>query len=216
MDYVALNHIHIINHLIKKYGYQTYLEIGVHTKTLCFDHIECEHKTGIDPGYENPNERYDYHMESDDFFHALRSGLTEFETNHKWDIIFIDGLHLAEQVERDIVNSLNHLHPNGTIVLHDCNPPHELVAREKYHTDYVSPGIWCGTVWKAFYKFRSLVTGISMWCVEDDLGVGIVQFGEQELAEMNNPFYEYEIFNVNRKEHLNLITSKEFLELFPI
>ena len=205
-----MNHIQIINHLIQKYGYKTYLEIGVHTKALCFDHIQCEHKTGVDPGYENPNEPVDYPMESDAFFNALRSGLTEFPPDHRWDIIFIDGLHLATQVEKDVIHSLQHLAEGGTIVMHDCNPPTEDSARE------VHTGEWCGTTWKAFYKFRASVKGISMWCVENDYGVGIIQFGEQELAPFNNPYYEYKIMDANRVEHLNLITSEEFLKLFPI
>jgi hypothetical protein len=28
----------------------------------------------------------------------------------------------ADQVSKDIENSLNHLHHNGFIVMHDCNP----------------------------------------------------------------------------------------------
>jgi hypothetical protein len=212
-----MNRIQIINHLIQKYGYKNYLEIGVHTKSLCFDHIIAEHKTSVDPGYENTKEEYDFKMESDVFFDQFRAGRTEFPKDHKWDIIFIDGLHLADQVERDILNSLKHLSPNGTVVMHDCNPSHELIAREKPSPQgYSVPNEWCGTVWKAFYKFRSLVTGISMWCVEDDYGVGIIQFGEQKLAPFDNPFYEYEVFNKNRKEYLNLISPEEFLKLFEL
>lgn len=209
-----MHHVEIINTLIRKYGYATYLEIGVHTNAHCFNHIKAPYKTGVDPGYENPNERYDYKLESDEFFASVKTGRTEFPTDMKWDCIFIDGLHLAEQVERDIINSLEHLSIGGTIVMHDCSPPLEIIAREEYHPDWPHPGEWCGTTWKAFYKFRTTRPDLRMWCVNDDYGVGIIQRGEQQLAPNNNPFYSYAIMDLNRKWHLNLITPDEFLELF--
>lgn len=204
-----MNHVEIINHLIQKYGYKNYLEIGVHTNSHCFDHINIESKVGVDPGYENPNERYDYRMESDDFFDAVRSGLTEFPKNHKWDIIFIDGLHLADQVNRDILNSLQHLSEGGTIVMHDCCPPDENMARE------VHTGFWCGTTWKAFMWFRTHRPDLWMACVDDDYGVGLIRFGQQTLAPNTNPFFEYKNFFANRREYLNLITPEQFLNMFP-
>ena len=220
-----MNHIQIINHLIRRYGYKTYLEIGVHTHDYCFNHVQCDNKTGVDPGYENELENYDYNMESDTFFDSLNKGFTEFPQDMKWDCIFIDGLHLAEQVEKDVVNSLEHLSEGGTIVLHDCSPYTSVMAREDYGHPYYKHFVWngtnwqeeltwCGTVWKAFYKFRTTRPDLLMWCVEDDLGVGIIQRGEQELAPNDNPFYEYDIMDRNRKEHLNLITADEFMNIF--
>lgn len=220
-----MTRIDIINTLIRRYGYKTYLEIGVHTNAHCFNHIKAPYKTGVDPGYENPNERYDYKLESDEFFAYLKTGRTEFPTDKKWDLIFIDGLHLAEQVERDIINSLEHLSIGGTIVMHDCSPPSEIIAREEYQNAYrkillwygnqwLEETAWCGTTWKAFYKFRTTRPDLRMWCVNDDFGVGIIQRGEQELAPNDNPFYSYKVMDSNRKEHLNLITPDEFLGLF--
>jgi predicted O-methyltransferase YrrM len=46
----------------------------------------------------------------------------------KFDVIFIDGLHEEHQVDRDIVNSLQHLNPGGIIVLHDCLPPRRMAS----------------------------------------------------------------------------------------
>ena len=220
-----MHHIEIINTLINRYDYKTYLEIGVHTAENCFNHINCENKTGVDPGYENQIEKYDYKMESDTFFNSVRNGATEFPPDMKWDIIFIDGLHLAEQVESDIENSLLHLSGGGTIVMHDCSPPSELIAREEYQNPYrknmawygngwLEETAWCGTTWKAFYKFRHTRSDIHMWCVDDDFGVGIIQRGSQSLAPSDNPYYSYKIFNKRRAEYLNLITPIEFIKLF--
>ena len=220
-----MHHVEIINTLIQRYGYATYLEIGVHTKQNCFNHIIAPYKTGVDPGYENQSETYDYKMESDAFFNDVRAGSTKFPKDMRWDIIFIDGLHTAEQVEVDVLNSLNHLAEGGTIVMHDCSPPSEIIAREEYQNPYRKNLVWfgnswgeetcwCGTTWKSFYKFRHTRPDLRMWCVDDDYGVGIIQVGEQKLAPDDNPFYSFKVMHERRKEYLNLITPSEFLTLF--
>ena len=56
----------------------------------------------------------------------LKGKLLNSET--KFDVIFIDGLHLAEQVERDIENSLDFIKEDG--YFYDCNPPSEWHARK--------------------------------------------------------------------------------------
>lgn len=52
MEQAMITRTEIINHLIRKYGYKTYLEIGVGDprKNLCL--IECEKKTGVDPYFD--------------------------------------------------------------------------------------------------------------------------------------------------------------------
>ena len=64
-----------------------------------------------------------------------------------FDVIFIDGLHLADQVEKDIDNALKFIKEDGFIILHDVNPPTEWHARESY-LFFNSPaaGAWNGTV----------------------------------------------------------------------
>ena len=202
--------IDIIKNLIAKYGYKNYLEIGVYMKSHCFNHINCENKTSVDPDYEDSGDEFDYHMESDTFFTKLHNGETEFLPDMKWDLIFIDGLHLAPQVDRDILNSLEHLAEGGTIVMHDCNPPEEWLAREIAEPRTA----WNGTTWKAFYKFRHTREDLAMWCVDTDWGVGIIQRGKQKLAPADNTFYEYKQFVSNRVQYLNLISPAEFLTLF--
>ncbi|NRA13228.1 MAG: class I SAM-dependent methyltransferase [Crocinitomicaceae bacterium] len=71
----------------------------------------------------------------------------------QFDVIFIDGLHLATQVDRDIFNSMKFIKNDGFVVLHDCNPPTEWSARGnfRYHN---TPAwkYWNGTTWKASLK----------------------------------------------------------------
>jgi len=121
--------IDIINFLSNKFEYKNYLEIGIRNPWECFDHVQCENKDSVDPGFETNDNVAKYKYTSDEFFRVLENNELDKETDFKWDVIFIDGLHTSYQVERDIKNSLNHLSENGTIVLHDCNPPTEYHAR---------------------------------------------------------------------------------------
>lgn len=174
----------IINRLIRDNGYKTYLEIGVYHKPGNFDKIKCLNKTGVDP---DPKVGATFKLTSDKFF---------AQNKKKFDIIFIDGLHHEEQVLRDVENSLQALAPNGTIVLHDCNPTTEamqLVPRMQ--------GEWTGDVWKAWVKLRSRAD-LSMFVFDIDYGVGVITKGEQTSLVVDNPYYD--AFDVNRTEWLNL------------
>lgn len=202
--------IDIINHLASRFGYRTYLEIGVRNTQDCYDHINIESKDSVDPGYENPNNTAKYKYTSDEFFGMLRSGNLDKEIDFKWDIIFIDGLHTSYQVEKDIRNSLEHLSKNGTIVLHDCNPPTEYHARADYYdTSTTAGGLWNGTVWKAVYKLRCFTPDVDVCVVNKDWGCGVVRRGSQELCAFDNPYFDYDVFRNNRVRHLNLIESHE-------
>ena len=186
----------IINHLIEKNGYKKYLEIGVRNPDENLNKINVPHKDGVDPA-GNCN----YPVTSDEFFEKLDS---EF----KYDLIFIDGLHLDHQVEKDISNSLNHLSDNGTIVMHDCNP----IKEEHQIEEYVVGTTWNGTTWKAYVKFRMTDENLSMVVVDTDHGVGIITKGKQTLYPKSDVL-DFKILDENRKEILNLITPQQFLNL---
>jgi glycosyltransferase involved in cell wall biosynthesis len=197
-----MDRIDIINELISKHNYKTYLEIGVRNPDDCLNHIQCELKHGVDPGVEG-DYPVTFNMTSDEFFQINTS---------TYDIIFIDGLHIDEQVERDIINGLNVLSENGSIVLHDCNPPQIYHAREDYQ-DHSTPAgpYWNGTTWKAIVKVRSEVNNIYTSVVDTDWGVGIIQKSETPNMIVNdNPYFSYNKFSENRKHYLNLISPEEF------
>jgi len=190
---------HIINYLIEKHKLVNYLEIGVF-KGENIREVKAAHKDGVDPGAEGyVVPEVNYPMGSDDFFKLL-----EGYEDIKYDIIFIDGLHHADQVTRDINNSLRHLVDNGFIVMHDCNPisydaqkvPREAIA-------------WNGDTWKSFVNFKTHNPNFKCCVVDTDFGVGVIQ-------KINNIYsteitdWEYTSFDPNRKQLLNLITWNEF------
>lgn len=189
----------IINYLIEKYKLINYLEIGVF-KGENIREIKAAHKDGVDPGVEGytPPE-VNYPVTSDDFFDLLKE-----HKDIKYDIIFIDGLHHADQVEKDIKNALNHLVKDGFILLHDCNPVSydaQLVPRQTV--------AWNGDVWKAFVDFKSNNNSYQCNVIDTDFGVGVIKNTGYEY-KLNNRINDWNYFNNNREKLLNLITWDEF------
>ena len=199
----------IINKIIHRYGFKNYLEIGVCNPDGCFNLINCENKDGVDPGIEYPENPVKYQYTSDEFFYKLNREELDKESNFQWDVVFIDGLHISEQVFRDINNSIQHLKPNGFIILHDCNPPDIFFAREDYDRR-----AWNGTVWKALYYTRTneYYKNFNICTVDTDWGIGIMrqQSGNNRRSiPFNNMFFEYNKMAKNRKADLGLIEVNE-------
>lgn len=189
----------LINMLIEKHGYKSYLEIGVNTPAqpgYNWAGVNAEVKHGVDPNVDTT-----YKMTSDEFF-----------VNHvsqNYDIIFIDGLHLSEQAYRDLCNSYARLNENGTIVVHDCNPITEITQRRERASD-----AWHGDVWKAIVMLRLITPDLSICTVDTDEGCCVIRRGSQiqlQVKEGDNPF-EYAFLEKHRKLALNLVSVEEFVE----
>lgn len=190
---------HILNHLIKKNKYTTYLEIGVRDPNRGnFNNIKIKSKLGVDPSPKVTQDNI-YIGTSDDFF---------INNQNKFDIIFIDGLHMMEQVDKDIENSLNCLNEGGLILLHDCNPPTEFHQRENYCIDGKYPS-WNGTVWKSIVKLRFNRDDLKVNVIDTDWGVGIISKSQNEkLIDTVN--LEYKNLEDNRENMLGLISTDFF------
>lgn len=204
----------IINSFIKKYDYQSYLEIGLGSG-LNFTWIHAFDKIGVDPS--NEYQYTTYRIPSDEFFNTIQPTL-----NKKYDIIFVDGLHTAEQTYKDVMNALLHLNQGGTIIMHDCNPPtegHQKVPQSQRD--------WNGDVWKAFYKLRTLDWNYdnnkfwNLFTIDTDWGCGVIQnitqdfnfkFKDDNFTIIPYEELTYNFFDKNRKDILNLISIDEFKE----
>jgi hypothetical protein len=203
----------VINFLLSlNYENTHYLEIGVRNPKDNYDHIKADTKYSVDPGIEFKENLVDFALTSDDFFQKLSANKI-LSNDIKFDVIFIDGLHLAEQVDKDIYNALKYIKNDGFIVLHDCNPPTEWHARESYEfRNTPAGGYWNGTTWKAFLKWRS-DPSINSCCIDSDWGIGILSEGfkvGKATESINNPFFEFKLLEKNRKDHLNLIDFDSF------
>ena len=206
----------IINFLLSLKQKDTYyLEIGVRNPAINFNHIKAGTKYSVDPGFDFKENPADFKMTSDDFFQKLSKNQV-LSNDIKFDVIFIDGLHLAPQVDRDIANAFNYINDDGFLVLHDCNPPTEWHSRELYHYNNTpAHGFWNGTTWKAFLKWR-FNSSINSCCIDSDWGVGVLSKNYQigKNIEPTNPFFEFRLLEANRKEYLNLIDFETFKKIF--
>lgn len=178
----------LINYFIKIFKYTTYLEIGVRNPSITFNTINIKHKEGVDPDGSTT-----YTMTSDEFFSLY---------SKKWDIILIDGSHEKLQVKKDILNSLNHLNKNGTLILHDVNPPTK---------DKLSKGI-CGNAWEAYAELRTQRKDLEMFVLPINY-LGVIRVGKQTLwkDKIQNTF---EYLDNNRKDLMNEISLDEMFKKY--
>lgn len=192
----------IINILIEKFGYKSYLEIGTQRPNTNFNHIKAEYKFCIEPFPAPADVDFiNFIGTSDEYFESIAD-------NIKFDIIFIDGLHHYDQVLRDIENSFDHLNENGTIVVHDCLPTTEIMQeREDYG------GEWTGDVWKAIAILRTETIDNDIRVVNTDYGCGILRKGTNIPYEPNITNYlNYNYYTNNKQNMLNVISVENFLQ----
>lgn len=197
----------LLNHLAEKYNLQRYLEIGVQVPELNFDKIICSEKWGVDP---DPKAKATFPYDSDTFFHNFGNDYTDWPDD--FDLIFIDGLHTAEQVKKDFENALKILSPNGFIILHDCNPEkeeHTIVPRP------TKTGHWNGDVWRFAVGFTGY-DRLWRWTVDIDNGCTVFWNRSEALNEVVHygiSEMPWSHFDTNRKELLYLISWDEFVKI---
>lgn len=167
-----------INRIIEEKKYRSYLEIGC-ANCETFNAIVCEHKIPVDPKLN---------FTSDEFF-KYNCG--------RFDIVFVDGLHLAEQAERDILNSLDILNDGGTIVVHDTNPLKEEWTLEKKISD-----VWTGDVWKAIYHLRKR-DDLTFSTYMDHFGLTVIRRGSSVPINLSSKYMNFSFFEKNREIILN-------------
>ena len=189
------NRYQIIQEIILKKQYKTYLEIGCFAGEV-FNKIKIEKKIGVDPVSGGTIKKT-----SDDFFK---------NNQEKFDCIFIDGLHEFEQVKRDINNSIKYLNNDGVILLHDCLPNNvydQAMPRCQYN--------WNGNVWKAIVECRTR-NDIDVYTCYADNGIGVI-FNRKNSDRLNLNMDDFSKLNFkdyfhNHKKFMKIITYDELLK----
>jgi len=186
----------LIEHLDNKYKFSNYLEIGCNDDEL-FSKIKTKNKIGIDPVIGG-----NIKITSDDFF---------LQNKLKFDCVFIDGLHIYDQVKRDIVNSSKFLNDNGFILVHDCLPrsiSSQAVPRYKL--------TWNGDVWKAIVDLRRDPNLEIFTCLADE-GISIIQKKKNSnILKIDKKISEikFKDFYYNHQEYMRIISFDQFKEKY--
>jgi SAM-dependent methyltransferase len=157
-DWAAIryNRISIVNLLISGNPAGDYLEIGC-ASNLLFDAVMAKRKVGVDPVSGGT-----HRQTSDAFFEA--------NADARFDVVFIDGLHIYEQVRRDLVNALKVVRKGGWIALHDMLPRDWI----EEHVPPLSTSAWTGDGWKVAFELAAS-PDIDFRLLAVDHGVGVLR-----------------------------------------
>jgi hypothetical protein len=200
------HHSELINLLIKTNGLRTYLEIGTFNRAHNFNKIKCPIKMCVDP---DPKANADFKVTSDDFFEQFEQHgiLDKASHTHVFDfgLVFIDGLHHADQVEKDFYNALKNITNRGFIVMHDCNPHSEHITHVPRDN-----GEWCGDVYK-FAARLGEINGIDFMTVDADYGCSVIW---KAWWKKSTPVGEitWDRFDKERKQLLRLRSFESLLD----
>lgn len=181
----------IIQKLIDDNGFNNYLEIGLGLGKN-FRDINIANKVSVDPNTEYGA----VHQTTSDEFFA--------NNTDTYDIVLVDGLHHADQVLKDIENSLQIA---DVVVCHDMNP-----VKEEHQVIPFTGGHWNGDCWKALVELRQTRSDIEVVTVNTDEGVAVITKTDNGKTLDNELELTWENFDNNREQWLNLITPEQFLQ----
>jgi hypothetical protein len=222
---------YILQTLMKQKKLNNYLEIGVFNGHIFF-RIQSDFKTAVDPEFQfdglrklgktilNPYNLYNNYFEktSDDFFEQDAPALFR---DKKIEISLIDGMHEYLFALRDIENTLKYATDRVVIIVHDCNP--QTREAEVSFADWKArnfKGTWNGDVWKAILHLRSLRNDVNAFVLDCDHGLGIITMQKPEktlpYTQKEIGGFNYDDFQSNRKEWLNLKPADYFYEYFGV
>jgi hypothetical protein len=228
-----MDRIQIAQDILTSTGGETYLEIGVASGSS-FIPIKARQKWGVDPGYTLTRRRRSkyaafrflgitierlFRVTSDDFFLENEA----LVASRGIDVCLVDGLHTYEQSLKDVLNALKYLTPKGVILVHDCNPSTELMARpasaieELIHLGIPDwDGAWSGDVWKTIVHLRALRNDVDAFVLDCDTGIGIVTRRCRKVAlpysEVDINAMDYSYLSNNRQALLGLQPREYFKE----
>jgi hypothetical protein len=97
-----------------------------------------------------------FQMTSDAFFRQYSPSAL---FGQSLDMAFLDGMHLAEFLLRDFINTESHCRRNSVVFMHDCIPVDATIADRGMQTERRAqgqhPGWWTGDVWKVVVALKT-------------------------------------------------------------
>lgn len=175
--YGGMRYVEILRYLHETHRFRRYLEIGVATgASLGLSKASVVY--GVDPDFNLrfPLEgNFVLRRTTSDRFFAEYAG-------EKFDFVFIDGLHVAEQVAKDVFNACRVLVPGGLIALHDTVPINRLVAARTQYTT-----VWTGDVFRALLPFVDEFPASVLTLLAPPAGLSLIKASPELLARLGAP-----------------------------
>ena len=190
-----------------------YLEIGVEYGE-CFNETHFLDKVGVDPDpkFSPKYNQKLFVLSSDDYFTQYGISDSTYENSSinnpiYFDVVFIDGMHQAEYLLRDINNSIQILSSGGTIFIDDILPFNYNEQLKVPIKHYYENGIlkygenWTGDVWKVIYhlikNYRHKISEFKYYYNIHFRGIGVFKFNEKFKIALNeiDVINSYDYFN---------------------
>jgi hypothetical protein len=221
------NKVDIINLLIHKYSYTSYLEISTPTTGRRFaeiDRASLEHCHRIlyrcgpkfDDGHEVTWRSADKTLETA-FAEASIAA-------RPYDVVLVDSFHTYACSARDLSLALSLASSGGIVVMHDASPPTQDLTTPEF-----IKGPWCGQSYAALIDLLLRRPSLEVYVVDVDFGVAVLRSDSRARHTISGPLAaawtaigddparRFAFFQAHRQELLNLIGVEEFLrrEGFP-
>jgi hypothetical protein len=227
-----MNRIELIQKLINKNSFETYVEIGVQTGKSFFP-IKCKKKIAVDPFFQfssfdklkwsirnlyNLKNNY-FEITSEEFFLEKIDCLK----NASVDIFLIDGLHTFKASLSDVLSSFQYLSSNGYVIMHDCLPPNKAAStpfelfpnKEEISKIDGWTGEWCGDVWKTIAYLKELYFDIlECFILDTDYGLGIIYF--KKMIQIENYINKDVFERINLLSYENLTQDRDIVDILTI
>ncbi len=215
-----------IQRLLDLFDSPHYLEIGVdHGDT--FRRVNASRKVAVDPkfNFEFPDVP---DANSTEYFHEVTSDVYFGEiikSDQAFDVIFLDGLHVAEQTIRDLLNATQFIKPDGIIIIDDVIPSsyHASLAntsdlyrvREflvQRDNRFEGDQAWMGDVFKVPFFIQAFMQQFSYATISDNHGQTVL-WRERRLQQ---DIRQYSVEAVGRLEFKDLIKDLAVMHLLPL
>lgn len=205
----------VIQPFLNLFDRPNYLEIGV-ARGITFNALSADKKTGVDPKFQFKTDNFAsenvifHEITSDEFFGKV------VDQRERYDVIYLDGLHTAEQTLRDLLNAQLFLKPDGVIIIDDVWP-NSYAASIRTLEDHqafrsslnIESLAWMGDVFKLLYFVDTFMQQFTMRVINDNFGQAIMW--REARAEVQ----ERLILDVAAKSYSDLVLEAYF-ECMPV
>ena len=184
----------VINYLLNKKFQKNgkYLEIGCDLNQT-FSKIDNNNKTGIDP-VRGGNLK----LSSKEFFENYNK---EF-----FDVVFIDGSHLIEDVYYDTIQAIKNLNLGGYILLDDVLPNNNLNTFRKRMTLHS---------FQDAYKILFFVSSLSfvdLYLLPSDHGMALIKLTDDPIVKE----LEFDFSDINFDNYIEFLKNNNFVKIDKI
>ena len=213
----------VVQEMLNLFDQPSYLEIGVDYGQT-FGALSATYKTAVDPDFkftppDNTANVEFYRATSDEYFASF------CPVGKYFDVVYVDGLHIFEQVLRDLLNAALRLTRGGVIIIDDILPASYQSAmplineafqvRDQLALDHPSlknDNTWMGDVYKLAFFIETFMQQFSYATVQENHGQLIVWSSVRPVPAL----IPRNIHDVANLEFADTVLKRSVFQIRPI